>query len=111
MQFAYALTLEVRYHENPPAMTTDSDIIGMPADQTDIIPSTTVTLRTEIPQLEKYQFAGTWNSQPNGGGMSYTPGQNVLVDTDLDLYAQWNQKSGPISPPVSPPDPVSPEEP
>jgi len=35
-----------------------------------------------------YIFTG-WNTQPNGSGTSYQPGQTVTANMDYTLYAQW----------------------
>lgn len=35
-----------------------------------------------------YTFAG-WNTKENGSGKSYSDGQEVTLDNDLVLYAQW----------------------
>ena len=31
----------------------------------------------------------SWNTQPGGGGVTYTPGQVINVMRNLTLYAQW----------------------
>jgi uncharacterized repeat protein (TIGR02543 family) len=36
-----------------------------------------------------YAFNG-WNTQANGGGYSYSPGDSITMpDNDIDLYAMW----------------------
>lgn len=35
-----------------------------------------------------YNFTG-WNTDPNGNGDSFAPGDNITLDTDKTLYAQW----------------------
>ena len=35
-----------------------------------------------------YNFAG-WNTQQNGLGTAYSPGDNLLISGDATLYAQW----------------------
>ena len=35
-----------------------------------------------------YEFKN-WNTIPDGSGVTYTPGQQVTLDGDLFLYAQW----------------------
>ena len=34
-------------------------------------------------------FAGTWNTQADGQGSQYKPGEGFTVDSDITLYAQW----------------------
>ena len=34
-------------------------------------------------------FAGTWNTQVDGKGTQYEPGESFIVDSDITLYAQW----------------------
>lgn len=34
-------------------------------------------------------FAGTWNTQANGKGTAYEPGDEFIVNSDITLYAQW----------------------
>ena len=34
-------------------------------------------------------FAGTWNTQANGKGTEYEPGDEFIVNSDITLYAQW----------------------
>ena len=43
--------------------------------------------------LEKYgyDFAG-WNTEPDGTGTDYTPGQEVNLTESLYLYAKWEEK-------------------
>ena len=35
-----------------------------------------------------YTFTG-WNTEANGGGTAYQPGDNITVNSDVTLYAQW----------------------
>lgn len=52
-----------------------------------------------------YVFIG-WNTQPNGSGVSYAPGQIITITSDLVLFAQWIQlaytityhKNDPVAP-------------
>ena len=39
---------------------------------------------------EGYKFIG-WNTKSNGTGVSYTDGQNIIINNDLTLYAQWEE--------------------
>ena len=38
-------------------------------------------------------FAGTWNTQVDGQGSQYKPGDGFTVDSDITLYAQWILKT------------------
>ena len=38
-------------------------------------------------------FAGTWNTQADGQGSQYEPGDGFTVDSDITLYAQWILKT------------------
>ena len=38
-------------------------------------------------------FAGTWNTQVDGKGTQYEPGESFIVDSDITLYAQWILKT------------------
>ena len=38
-----------------------------------------------------YDFAG-WNTEPDGTGTDYTPGQEVSMTGNLYLYAKWEEK-------------------
>ena len=37
-----------------------------------------------------YRFI-EWNTEPNGSGIAYQPGEALFVNSDLKLYAQWEQ--------------------
>lgn len=39
---------------------------------------------------ENYEFAG-WNTEANGTGTAYNPGDSLVVEGDTTLYAQWNR--------------------
>lgn len=52
-----------------------------------------VTLPTVIPQRNNYRFL-FWNTDCHGKGHSYLPGDTInFVDSDLCLYAIWEQNS------------------
>jgi hypothetical protein len=38
----------------------------------------------------EYEFAG-WNTKPDGGGTSYTDGQEIFISSNMTLYAQWKE--------------------
>lgn len=39
---------------------------------------------------ENYEFAG-WNTEADGTGTAYNPGDSLVVEGDTTLYAQWNR--------------------
>ena len=39
---------------------------------------------------ENYEFAG-WNTEADGTGTDYAPGDSLVVEGDTTLYAQWNR--------------------
>lgn len=45
-------------------------------------------LSEERPTREGYEFTG-WNTDPDGGGTAYQPGDTIYATGDLTLYAQW----------------------
>ena len=44
---------------------------------------------TDDPAKLGRTFAGTWNTQANGKGTAYKPGDEFIVNSDITLYAQW----------------------
>ena len=38
-----------------------------------------------------------WNTKPDGSGTTYTNGQLINTNSDLTLYAQWNESTNPIT--------------
>lgn len=42
-----------------------------------------------------------WNTQPDGSGASYSPGNVIIIANNLTLYAQWRAES-PCPPPCTP---------
>ena len=49
-------------------------------------------LRTNTFTREGYVFSG-WSTNQNGGGTTYTDGQNVTLNESIILYAQWRANS------------------
>ncbi|MBR3524216.1 MAG: InlB B-repeat-containing protein [Lachnospiraceae bacterium] len=52
-----------------------------------------VALTSNTFSRSAYSFTG-WNTEANGGGTNYTNGQNVTLNSDLVLYAQWKKNGG-----------------
>ena len=64
---------------------------GAPGTQTKMYGSV-LTLSTTRPTRTGYNFVG-WNTNPNGSGTNYSPGQQYSVDSNLTLYAIWSYNS------------------
>lgn len=47
-----------------------------------------MTLSSVTPTRSNYNFTG-WNTQADGSGVDYTPGQTYTVNSQLGLYAKW----------------------
>lgn len=82
----------VTYHSNfaPDETYTTAD---MPNNSTITLPGYT---GLGLPENQGYTFAG-WNTQANGSGTTYRPGDKVLVDTmepGNHLYAIWAKGTG-----------------
>lgn len=48
-------------------------------------------IKAEVPTREEYNFYG-WNTKENGAGKIYMPNEQILVNEDLELFAQWRKK-------------------
>lgn len=71
------------------ANTTDA-VDNLPPTES-YTPGTIASISKQIPTRNGYTFTG-WNSEANGAGTPYNPGQSVLIpDNGLTLYAQWTQ--------------------
>lgn len=46
--------------------------------------------KNEFYSYYDYEFAG-WNTKPDGGGTSYTDGQEIFISSNMILYAQWKE--------------------
>ena len=55
--------------------------------------SNEVQLPDAVPGKGGRVFTG-WNSEPDGSGTAYTPGQALTLEDDLTLYAQWQLATG-----------------
>lgn len=84
--------VRVTYHSNfaPDKTYTTAD---MPNNSTIPLPGYT---DLDLPENQGYTFAG-WNTQADGSGTTYMPGDKVLVDTmspGNHLYAIWAKGTG-----------------
>lgn len=64
---------------------------GAPSTQTKMYGSV-LTLSTTRPTRAGYMFV-TWNTNQDGTGANYSPGQSYNVDANLTLYAIWRLHS------------------
>ena len=62
---------------------------GAPENQTKTM-GVDLWLSSTTPSRSQYVFKG-WNTQANGSGTSYSPGQQFYPDADTTLYAQWEE--------------------
>ena len=76
----YVLTFE--------ANTTDN-VSNMP--QTQQITSKRLPYTWDV-QRNGYTFVG-WNTEPDGSGTAYRPGDEIPITADITLYAQWVRNS------------------
>lgn len=84
--------VRVTYHSNFAPDKTDTTA-EMPNNSTITLPGYT---DLGLPENPGYTFAG-WNTQANGSGTTYMPGEKVLVDTMAPgnhLYAIWEKGTG-----------------
>ena len=82
----------VTYHSNFATDKTDTTA-AMPNNSTITLPGYT---DLDLPENPGYTFAG-WNTQADGSGTKYMPGDKVLVDTmspGNHLYAIWAKGTG-----------------
>jgi len=70
----------------------------VPVDSTQYSSGASVTVRGNIGYLTKdnYDFAG-WNTQPDGYGTIYNPGDSFYISANTTLYARWWPKAHGIS--------------
>jgi len=59
-------------------------------------PCVDINLSTIIPERENYIFKG-WNTEPDGSGILYNPGETYTDDNPLTLYAQWEECTAKLS--------------
>ena len=79
---------EVHYFKNA------SDATGTPPEDNNTYCEDGVT-ETSVTVLDQndlkrpgYEFAG-WNTKPNGTGLTYQPGDDFIIKTHMNFYAQW----------------------
>ena len=79
---------EVHYYGN------GADVTGTPPEDNNTYCEDGVT-ETSVTVLDKndlkrrgYEFAG-WNTKPDGTGLTYQPGDDFIIKTHMNFYAQW----------------------
>lgn len=79
-------TYAVTYYANKPTGAS-GDVSGVPSAQSKAN-GIVLTLTSATPTLADYVFTG-WNTEDDGTGTSYAPGDSYTGNATLDLYAQW----------------------
>ena len=87
---------EVHYYGN------GADVTGTPPEDNNTYCEDGVT-ETSVTVLDKndlkrrgYEFAG-WNTKPDGTGLTYQPGDDFIIKTHMNFYAQWEVGSYTLS--------------
>ena len=79
---------EVHYFKNA------SDAAGTPPEDNNtycedgVTPTSVTVLDQNDLKRPGYEFAG-WNTKPNGTGLTYQPGDDFIIKTHMNFYAQW----------------------
>ena len=76
---------------------------NVPLDSNPYLQGQNITILAGDLTRTGYTFAG-WNTQPDGGGISYTSGQIFALDDNISLYAEWVMD--PVDDPVPDPTPT-----
>lgn len=95
-------SITVTYHPNGGGGTDHT--IDCAADGSHTILNYTDNPLSYTPPTPKHVFE-KWNTTPDGSGVSYFPGYNVLFNYDTDLYALWKEIEEPEES-VEPKDPT-----
>ena len=90
------VTLYAQWTANPGTFSVTYDPNGGTGGITDggIAPGTQYTVKSDTEAnvtRTGYTFAG-WNTEAGGGGTAYQAGDNITVNSDVTLYAQWTQQ-------------------
>ena len=87
---ADVLGYSVAYDDNVP-----DTIITVPETQQKL-ENVALTISEQVPVRSGYEF-DSWNTQSDGGGIVYNPGDIYTTNASLTLYAQWTQNDSPGS--------------
>lgn len=94
--------VQLRFEENLPEDAAGT--VGMPLPLSCKIGGQ-ITLPEDKPTLDGYDFLG-WNTEPDGSGEEYSPGQSITLTEALTLYAHWQSKPTPEPMPKPMPKPT-----
>lgn len=94
--------VQLRFEENLPEDAAGT--VGMPLPLSCKIGGQ-ITLPEDKPTLDGYDFSG-WNTEPDGSGEEYSPGQSITLTEALTLYAHWQSKPTPEPMPKPMPKPT-----
>jgi len=75
----FAVLHDVTYQANNGTSATHSDSVAH---------EESLTLKGDIFSYGKCEI-GSWNTEADGSGITYSIGDDVVVDKDITLYAQW----------------------
>jgi len=82
------MTLYALWKINTYVISYDANFgMGEPVDQTKIY-GETLTLSSVVPTRDKYKFV-EWNTESDGSGTSYQPGDSFDIEQIVTLYAIW----------------------
>ena len=73
-----------------------------------VLDGVATALNTNTFTRDNYTFGG-WSTEKNGGGTTYSDGQNVTFSADTTLYAQWKQDDEKTDPSPTPQDDEKPD--
>ncbi|QMV41263.1 S-layer homology domain-containing protein [Cohnella cholangitidis] len=72
----------------------NGSLVGTVPDSASFMPGTTVDIYSGTLDLRKTgSLFGGWNTQADGEGDSYLPGDPILLASNVALYAEWNPAS------------------
>ncbi|MBP3414197.1 MAG: InlB B-repeat-containing protein, partial [Clostridia bacterium] len=83
-----SLTLYAQWDEKTYTVKYDGNFGACDIEQQTKKGSAELTLSTEIPFREGFDFIG-WNTKADGSGTAYASGAKYAVNEDVTLYAQW----------------------
>ena len=86
----------IAYHTNVGSRENNTDVTNMP-DGFDKPQNSIVTVGAakdgtiRTPERSGYTFTG-WNTEADGSGTAYTSNSSILLNDNVDLYAQWTKE-------------------
>ena len=58
-----------------------------------VVQGATTKIAENIPTRNDGYWFSSWNTKPDGTGTSYSPNEQIKMDSDVTLYAQWEKKT------------------